>query len=60
MKRMKMLQCFDKVLIGIQQNMIADGGRVMTADEKEVLQSFRQPEHPFSLMFTVRLEGLRL
>lgn len=60
LKRARMLQRFTDVVIGIQQRMISNGRRGIKADEKEVLQSFCQPEHPFSLMFTVQLEGLRL
>ena len=56
LKRARMLQRFTDVLIGIHQKMISDGRRVMKADEKEMLESFRQPEHPFSLMFTVQME----
>lgn len=59
LKRARQLQRLDDSLIGILKNMHADR-REMTTNEKELLQSFCQPEHPFSLMFTVRLESLKL
>jgi hypothetical protein len=60
LKRSRMLRLLTETVVGIFRKMNTDGRQVMTIDEKEVLQSFCQPEHPFSLMFTVQLEGLRL
>ena len=60
LKRARMLQRLTDSVIGILRKMNADGRSAMTSDEDEVLQSFCQPEHPFSLMFTVQLEGLSL
>lgn len=60
LKRSRMLHLLTETVIGIGRKMNSDGRQVMTHDEKEVLQSFRQPEHPFSLMFIVYLEHLSL
>lgn len=55
-----MLHLLMDTVLAISRKMNADGRQAPTTDEKEVLQSFCQPEHPFSLMFRVQLEGLRL
>lgn len=60
LKRSRMLHLLNDTVVGILRKMNADGRQAMTIDEKEVLQSFCQPEHPFSLMFRVQLDGLRL
>ena len=60
LKRARLLHLLTETVVGILRKMNVDGRQAMTIDEKEVLQSFCQPEHPFSLMFTVQLEGLRL
>lgn len=56
-KRLKQLQVFDRTLIDILEKRISDGGRPLSDGELELLRRFRQPDHPFSLMFSVTLEA---
>ena len=58
LKRSRMLHLLTDTVISIFRKMNADGRQAMTIDEREVLQSFCQPEHPFSLMFMVHLGSL--
>ena len=55
-KRQRQLRRLDRTVISIQQRMIAEGRKTMTAAEKDLLRSFAQPDYPFSLMFTIYLE----
>lgn len=59
-KRLKQLQLFSKALGGVKDAMIAEGRKEMNEDEKALLRRFREPDFPFSLMFQVALEQLRL
>jgi uncharacterized protein (TIGR02646 family) len=60
LKRSRMLHLLNDTALAILRKMNADGRHVMTLDESEVLHSFCQPEHPFSLMFTVQMESMSL
>ena len=54
--RLRAIQQFHKVLIRIQKNMNKEG-RMMSEREKEILLSFQQKDHSFSLMFAVLLDN---
>ena len=56
-ERRNQLIHFYEQLAEIQNNMIAESRRTMSDDEREVLESFTQPDHCFSLMFRVLLEN---
>lgn len=56
-KRGRQLRVFNETLLQIKDNQIAAGGRAMTEGEKDLLRRFKQPDYPFSLMFTVYLQG---
>ncbi|MFN8440694.1 MAG: HNH endonuclease [Caldilineaceae bacterium] len=51
LQRLRRLQGFYQLLEDIRKRQIADGGRVINEQEKELLLSFQQPDQPFSLMF---------
>ncbi len=51
LQRMRALREFDKRLISLQRRLIAEGRKSLTKTEKEILESFKQAERPFSLMF---------
>jgi uncharacterized protein (TIGR02646 family) len=55
-KRMKQLQLFNRALLRIKDAMIAEGRNDMNEKERALLQRFRQPDFPFSLLFQVHLE----
>ena len=54
--RSRQLQQFYKALVRLQQRQVTDGGRSLTADEREKLAHFKAPDHAYSLMFTVLLD----
>ncbi len=56
--RGRSLQRFYDDLIRIQKLQIKDGGRPLTDKEKSILNSFKQRDHAFSLMFSVYLKNL--
>ena len=51
LQRLRRLQYFYKVLLTIQRRQIADGGRAINEQERELLLSFQQSDQPFSRMF---------
>ena len=55
--RLKELQRFDKLLRQLHERR---GNRPLTGREKEIIRRFKQPDHPFSLMFQVYLEDVAL
>lgn len=54
--RSKQLNQFNKLLIQIQRNQIAENRATMNDLEKESLLIFKQKDHQFSLMFKIILE----
>ena len=58
--RLKQLQSFDKLLRKLRERQLRDGGRSLTDREKEIVASFKQPDHAFSLMFRVYLDEVDL
>lgn len=58
--RAKQLQRFHKILIKLQDRQIQEGRTSLTSKEKEALNSFKQADHAFSLMFQVFLAELTL
>jgi uncharacterized protein (TIGR02646 family) len=58
--RLRHLQKFRDVLLALKEHQIRDGGRPLTQLEKEALVSFKEPQHVFSLMFSVYLVKLEL
>lgn len=59
-RRIDQLKIFQKLLISIQQNIIAQGRNSLSQLEKQALQTFKQPDQPFSLMFKVVLAQYNL
>jgi 5-methylcytosine-specific restriction endonuclease McrA len=59
-RRIDQLKIFQKLLISIQQNIIAQDRNSMTLAEKQALQIFKQPDQPFSLMFKIILAQYNL
>ncbi|MEM9453254.1 MAG: HNH endonuclease [Myxococcota bacterium] len=58
LRRSRALRELEKARARIQDRRIADQGRPLTDDEREILLSFVQPERPFSAMLKVALRGL--
>lgn len=58
--RVKQLQQFHRLLDGIRKHQIQEGRQHLEDQEKEVLKSFAQPDHAFSLMFSVYITKLDL
>lgn len=62
LQRMRVLRQLERTRATIQDRRVAQGGppggRPLTVDERELLMSFAQPEHPFSLMLRVALRAL--
>jgi uncharacterized protein (TIGR02646 family) len=58
--RDKQLRRFYETLSKLQKRQVDDGGRPLTQSEKAVLASFKEPQHAFSLMFSVHLVKLEL
>ena len=58
--RSRQLHKFRDALAALREHQIRDGGRPPTQSEKEVLTSFAQPDHAFSLMFSTYLAKLDL
>jgi 5-methylcytosine-specific restriction endonuclease McrA len=52
LKRVRQLRRFDTLLKNMLRRMNAEG-RTMADGEREILRGFGQPDHPFSLMFSV-------
>lgn len=50
-RRVRALREFDLRLSKFRQNLVKEGRKILSEQEKEILDSFRQPERPFSLMF---------
>jgi hypothetical protein len=59
-RRLKQLKQFYKLLDVVRQNQIREGRQTLTNQEKEALSIFKQPEHAFSLMFSIYLANLGL
>lgn len=59
-RRSKQLQHFERFLRQLQTLRLREGNRPISEREKEALAHFRQPDHAFSLMFSVYLAGLEL
>lgn len=57
-QRVRALRELDQARAKIQDNRLAQGGRPLTDDEREILQSFGEPHRPFSLMLRVALQAL--
>jgi hypothetical protein len=57
-RRRTHLRRFDKALLRIREAQIADGGRAMNAEEREVLRRFAKADYPFSLMFSAYLNSV--
>lgn len=55
--RLKALQQFERLLRQLHERR---GTRALTEDEKEIIRRFKQPDHPFSLMFQVYLADVAL
>jgi uncharacterized protein (TIGR02646 family) len=53
--RSKILNDFKDVLIDITQTQLQEGRKELTQNEKNILQFFKQPTQPFSLMFRLLL-----
>ena len=60
LKRSKRLKLFLKTYIKIKDCMIAEKRLEVSEAEKEILRSFRYASQPFSLMFTVYLDQIKL
>ena len=58
--RLRQIKYFHQALHRIEDRQKTEGRREFDEKEKELLQRFRQPEYPFSLMFRVYLEPLGL
>lgn len=58
-ERARALRELNRALIQIHRRRLAQGGRPLSPDEREILLSFAQPERPFSLMLRVALQGLQ-
>lgn len=59
-RRIDQLKNFLKLLTTIQQNQIADGGRVMSPAEIASVNVFRQMDQAYSLMFKILISQLGL
>lgn len=60
LQRSRALRELERARALIQERRIADKGSPLTADERETLLCFGQPERPFSAMLRVALRGLAL
>lgn len=60
LKRSRQLKVFLKTQLEIERRKNDEGRREFDEKETELLQHFRQPNNPFSLMFQVYLEPLGL
>lgn len=58
--RVKHLQKFERLIREIQTHRIQEGNRPLIEREKEIINQFRQPDHPFSLIFSVYLTDVDL
>ncbi len=58
--RGRQLRKFMETLLKLRDRQIRDGGRSLTDSEKELLASFKEPHHAFSLMFRSYLAKLEL
>lgn len=58
--RTRALRNLDRLIIAIQRRQIQEGRRGLTDEEREAIQSFAEPEHPFSLMFRAMVEQVKL
>ena len=59
-RRREQLLRFRETLSELHESQIRDGGRPLTQPEEEVLASFKEPQHAFSLMFSTYLAKLDL
>jgi HNH endonuclease len=57
-RRITQLNSFYRVLDAIRQNQIKNGGRRMNQNELSLLNRFKQPDQPYSLMFKVILDKI--
>ncbi len=57
--RSKHLLNFKDVLLKIRENQIANQGRPISAEEKQIIQKFAQKDAPFSLMFKLLLKKVK-
>ncbi len=58
--RVKRLQKFERFLRKLRERQIREGGRGLTPEEREAINSFKAPHHAFSLMFSVYFVNLEL
>jgi uncharacterized protein (TIGR02646 family) len=58
LQRSKALRKLEQARSKLQDLRLAQGGRRLTEDERELLMSFALPERPFSLMLRVALRAL--
>lgn len=58
--RVRRIRDFERFLRKIRERQIREGGRRLTPDEREAINSFKAPHHAFSLMFSVYLVNLDL
>lgn len=58
LQRSRALRELEKTRARIQDRRVAQGGRPITDEERELLMSFAQPDRPFSLMLSVALRAL--
>jgi hypothetical protein len=48
---------FQELILNIQQKRLLDNGRAITQKEMDLINKFKGPDQPYSLMFKVLLEG---
>lgn len=58
LQRSRALRELERARAAIQDRRLSQGGRPLTADERELLMSFAQADRPFSLMLRVALRAL--
>lgn len=58
LQRSRALRELDRARVAIQARRLAQGGRPLADDERELLRSFGLPERPFALMLRVALRAL--
>lgn len=58
--RLRQIKLFQDVVIEIKDNLIRENRKRLNDSEKEILLRFKQPDWPFSLMFSVYLDRLNL
>ncbi|MDI6793175.1 MAG: HNH endonuclease [bacterium] len=58
--RVKQIKNFERLLRGLLERQIQDGRDSLAPQEKEAIESFKEPCHAFSLMFRVYLTNVNL